>query len=91
MVILIHVIIALASIGLASFTYFKPSVKLLGASYGLIVATAVSGTYLVVASQASMLHSCLTGLFYLTVVSIITIATHVRVRAAQRVAIRSQD
>lgn len=80
MVILIHVIIALASIGVASLTYFKPSTKLFMASYGLIVATVASGTYLVLAAQASILHACLSGLFYVTVVSIVTIATHVRVR-----------
>lgn len=80
MVILIHVLIALASIGVASVTYFKPSMKLLATSYGLIVATVASGTYLVVVAQASILHACLSGLFYVTVVSIVTIATHVRVR-----------
>jgi hypothetical protein len=80
MVILIHVLIALASIGVASVAYFKPSMKLLVASYGLIVATVASGTYLVVAAQASILHACLSGLFYVTVVSIVTIATHVKTR-----------
>lgn len=88
MVILIHVIIALASIALASFTYFKPSIKRLVASYGLIIATAASGTYLIVAAQGSILKSCLTGLLYLTVVSIVTIATHIRIRAAERVEVR---
>lgn len=78
MIILLHVIIALASIGVASLTYFKPSVKRLMISYGFIVATVASGTYLVVAAQASILHACLSGLFYTTVVSIVTIATHVR-------------
>jgi hypothetical protein len=78
--ILIHVIIALASVAIASFTFFKPSIKKLVASYGFILATVASGTYLIVASSGSILRSCLTGLFYVTVVSIITIATHVRVR-----------
>jgi len=78
MILILHIIIALASIGVASFTYFKPSVKRLAVSYGFIVATVASGTYLVIAAQASILHACLSGLFYTTVVSIITIATHVR-------------
>lgn len=80
MVILIHVLIALASIGVASATYFKPSTKLFATSYVLILATVASGTFLVVAAQASILHACLSGLFYVTVVSIVTIATHVRAR-----------
>lgn len=80
MIILIHVLIALASIGVASFVYFKPSLRRLLVSYGFIIATVASGTYLIVASSGNILKSCLTGLFYLTVVSIVTIATHVRVQ-----------
>jgi hypothetical protein len=80
MIILIHVLIALSSIGVASFTFFKPSINRLIASYGLIIATVASGTYLIFSMSGSILKSCLTGLFYLTVVTIVTIATHVRVR-----------
>ena len=79
-VVLIHVIIALSSVAVASFTFFKPTIKRLAASYGFIVATVASGTFLILSSTGSILRSCITGLFYVTVVSIITIATHVRVR-----------
>lgn len=80
MIVLIHIIIALASIGIASLTFFKPSMKRLVVSYGFIVATVASGTYLLVAAQADILHTCLSGLLYVTVVSIVTIATHVKAR-----------
>lgn len=80
MVLLLHIIIALSSIGVATFTYFKPSTKLLAASYGLIVATVASGTALLLMNPSNILHTCLSGLFYVTIVSIITIATHVRAR-----------
>ncbi len=76
--ILIHVIIAILSIGIASLAFFKPSIKKLATSYGLVVATVASGTYLLILNPSNMLHTCLSGLFYVTVVSIITIATHVR-------------
>jgi len=79
-IVLIHVIIALSSVVLASFTFFKPTIKRLYASYGFIVATVASGTFLILTTSGSILRSCITGLFYVTVVSIITIATHVRVR-----------
>jgi len=79
-IVLIHVIIALSSVAVASFTFFKPTIKRLAASYGFIVATVASGTFLILSSTGSILRSCITGLFYVTVVSIITIATHVRVR-----------
>jgi hypothetical protein len=78
--VLIHVIIALLSVVIASVTFFKPSMPKLYTSYGFILATVASGTFLIVSASGSILRSCLTGLFYVTVVSLITIATHVRVR-----------
>lgn len=79
-IVLTHVIIALSSVVIASVTFFKPSVKRLFASYGFILATVASGTFLILTTSGSILRSCITGLFYVTAVSIITIATHVRVR-----------
>ena len=80
MVILIHVLIALTSIGVASVVYFKPSVQRLIVSYFFIIATVGSGTYLLISSPSNILKSCLVGLLYLTVVSIVTIASHVRLK-----------
>ena len=79
-IVLIHVLIAVASMGLSSLTFFKPSAKRLHASYGLIISTVASGTYLLITTPSHILQSCEMGLFYLTVVSIATIATHVRIR-----------
>jgi hypothetical protein len=80
MILLLHIMIAISSIGIATVTYFKPSVKKLGASYGFIIATVASGTALLIMNPSNILHTCLSGLFYVTVVSIVTIATHVRAR-----------
>jgi len=91
MIVLIHVIIALASIGVASFTFFKPSIQRLLVSYGFIVATVGSGAYLIVSMSSDILRSCLTGLFYLTVVSIVTIATHIRVRRGVEAHISTEE
>lgn len=90
MVILIHVIIALMSIGIASFVYFKPSVKRLVVSYLFILGTVGSGTFLIIASSSNILKSCLVGLLYLTVVSIVTIATHIRVRRLAEVHVTNE-
>lgn len=80
MVLLIHILIAISSIGIATLTYFKPNTKRIGTSYGFIVATVASGTALLIMNPANLLHTCLSGLFYVTIVSIVTIATHYRVR-----------
>lgn len=76
--VLIHIIIAVLSVGVSSVVFFKPSIKKLVLSYGLVVATVASGTYLLMLNPSNMLHTCLSGLFYVTVVTIITIATHMR-------------
>jgi hypothetical protein len=78
MVILIHVIIALTSIVIASFAFFNPTIKKLIVSYGFILGTVASGTYLLVTVPSHILQSCLSGLTYLTIVTIATIAAHVR-------------
>lgn len=83
MIILIHVIIALLSIAIASFTFFKPTLKKLIVSYGFILGTVASGTYLLVTIPSHILQSCLTGLTYLTIVSIATILAHVRMHQRQ--------
>jgi len=80
MILLAHILIALASIGIATFTYFKPTMARLGASYSFILATVASGTALLIINPSTLLHTCLSGLFYVSVVSIVTVATHVRVR-----------
>lgn len=80
MVLLLHIMIAISSIGIATVTYFRPTIKRLGVSYGFIVATVASGTALLIMNPGNIVHTCLSGLFYVTVVSIVTIATHVRAR-----------
>lgn len=80
MIILLHICIALASIALATYGYFRPSTKKVLVSYGFMLATIVSGTYLILASNTNILKSCIVGLVYLTAVSVITVATHIRIR-----------
>ena len=83
MIILIHVIIALTSIIIASFVFLQPTLRKLLVSYGFILGTIVSGTYLLITVPSHILQSCLTGLTYLTIVSIATIAAHVRLHQRQ--------
>jgi hypothetical protein len=79
-IVLIHVIIAVTSMALSSVTFFMPSMKKLFISYGLIIGTVASGTFLLVTTPSNILRSCLMGLFYITVVTIVTIATHSKIR-----------
>jgi hypothetical protein len=90
MIILIHVIIALTSIIIASVAFFNPTLKKLIVSYGFILGTVATGTYLLISVPSHILQSCMTGLGYLTIVSIATIATHVRLHNRQ-LAIEKQN
>ena len=62
-----HICVALAGIGFSTAAAIHPSRRLLRASYGLVVGTIATGTYLVVALHTGLLHACLTGLLYLGV------------------------
>jgi hypothetical protein len=71
MLLLSHIIIALASVVYASYLILRPSKTGLRVSYGLVAATLASGTYLVVSTGAPMLSSCMSGLFYTGFVSVV--------------------
>ena len=78
MMLIIHILIATASIGLASFAYFRPSVMLLRATYATIALTLGTGTYLIVMSPSHMVQACVTGIAYLVVVGAIALAARVK-------------
>lgn len=69
MVLLSHIVIALASVAWTTYLYFRPTKKGLHISYGLVAATLGSGTWLVVSAHSPLLSSCLSGLLYLAVVA----------------------
>lgn len=80
MIVLIHVIIALLGIGAASYTLFSPSVKKILTSYGFMIATVASGTFLLLTTGADILRTCLTGLLYVTVTLTMTIVAQYKFR-----------
>lgn len=69
MLLITHIIIALSSIAFTTLTYALPSKNKLRAAYGLVALTLGTGTWLVISTQSALLHSCMTGLLYLAVVS----------------------
>lgn len=74
--LLLHIIIAVASVGFSTFLYFSPSRPKLGASYTLMGLTIATGTYLIVTSHVAMLRTCMMGLMYAGVVSALIAAAH---------------
>lgn len=86
MILALHIVIALLSIIWTGYVFLSPSRKKLQGSYGLVAATLVSGTYLVVSLNSPLLKSCLTGLAYLGIVFAGIIATQYKLeRAAEKI------
>lgn len=83
MILTLHIIVALASIAFASYTYMRPSTSKLYGTYGLIVATFGSGTYLIVASPSHLLQACVVGIAYLTVVGFVALAARAKLASAK--------
>lgn len=68
MILLLHISVALASLLTAGLTFVSPSRSRIRVSQGLVAATIVSGTYLVISMNVNLLHVCLMGVVYLAVI-----------------------
>ena len=68
MFLLIHIVIALSSVGYTTYLYFSPSRRHFYTAYALVGSTLASGTYLVITTHSPLLESCLSGLIYIGVV-----------------------
>ncbi len=73
-----HVLVALLSILFSTLLLFRASRKKFYISYFLIFGTLLSGTILVVITHSSLLSSCVAGLSYLFVVSILNYVSYQR-------------
>lgn len=75
--LILHIIIAIASFVLAAGLLVKPMQKLLSVNYGLIAATIVTGTILVVQGY-SALHVCAMGMVYTLVMMAMSVVARQR-------------
>lgn len=74
--LLIHIAIAISSIGFTGYTYLQPSKRKLIASYLWVGLTIATGSYLVIMTPSHLVSACFTGLVYLGFVMSGVIATH---------------
>lgn len=73
MILLTHILIAVSSIVLATGALVSPSRATLRATYIAIAATLASGVYLTLLSPARLVQTCMTGIAYLAVVSVLSV------------------
>ncbi|TXG77677.1 hypothetical protein E6P97_01345 [Patescibacteria group bacterium] len=67
----IHVALALSALAMSAAANFSPSDNKLRTSYGLAVATLASGGLLIFVNHANVLRTCLTGIVFFGIVSIL--------------------
>ena len=81
MLLLIHIISAIASLVVTSIALFRPSARKLTACYALASAALISGVSMIATSEASILKSCIAGISYFVVVTVSIAVVHRKVRA----------
>ena len=69
MLLILHIAIALSSLGYTTYLYNSPSRAGVNTALTLVGTTLVSGTALVATTHSNILSTCLTGLVYLGAVS----------------------
>lgn len=82
MILLIHILVAVSSLGVTGYAFLAPSKLKLRVSYALVALTLASGTYLVLSTNARMVQACLSGLAYLGFVSAGIAAARLRLAKA---------
>ena len=82
MIVVAHILIALASLVVTAYAFFQPSSSKLNISYVLTGLTLASGTYLVVSRPSHILQACVTGLAYLGLIFAGIIATHYKMHSS---------
>lgn len=85
MILLLHIAIAVFSLGFAAYGFFFPSKTKQLANYGLIASTLISGTYLVMSAPAHMTEGCMAGLAYTLVMVATTVAARHKLTRAEQV------
>lgn len=83
MLVLLHVISALASIVYSSWLYFYPAAKRFYVSYALAASTLLTGSLLIAAKPTHILQTCLMGLFYLGLVGTAIVAARYKLAASR--------
>lgn len=76
--LVLHILIALTTIGVSGFTLIKPSRNKLKSSYVLTFLTFATGSYLIVMSPAHLVSACITGIVFLGVVGSMLFAARYR-------------
>jgi hypothetical protein len=74
MILTLHILIAVSTMAYSTYLYFDPAPERFKPAYWSLAATIGSGVAMMVVNNASILRTCLSGLFYVGVVSVLITA-----------------
>jgi len=74
MILITHIIIAIASIFYSTYLFMSPSKAKFNVSYSLVGMTLVSGSFLVFLQPSHMAQACVSGLTYTAFVLVAIVA-----------------
>lgn len=69
MILMLHILAAIAGVGASTYAYIWPSRRAVYGSAFLALGTLASGSYLVIASGTSIVHACVSGIIYFGIVT----------------------
>ncbi len=84
MLLISHIIIALLSLGLGTYSYFKLSKNALYATYVFGAGTLASGVWLLVSQPSHLVSACITGLVYFALLGAMVLAAQHRLATTSR-------
>ncbi|MBX4188862.1 hypothetical protein KW792_02070 [Candidatus Saccharibacteria bacterium] len=78
MLILLHIVMALGGLITAGLNVLKPSLYLKNTAYVLVTGTFITGFGLIITQSAPLKQTCISGLVYLSVASLLLVAGRYR-------------
>ena len=78
MALITHIIIALSSVAFTTLLFVAPTQVKFRINYALIGLTLATGTYMVVSTNTAILKACMSGLLYVSLVTLGTIAARIK-------------
>ena len=77
LMIILHILLAVASLVLSSINLVSPSEKKSGISYSLAAGTLATGALLIIVNNASVIRTCFSGIVFFAIVTLMNkVASH---------------
>ncbi|MFO0920176.1 MAG: hypothetical protein U0451_00720 [Candidatus Saccharimonadales bacterium] len=87
MILIFHIFIAVVSVLYATYALLLPTRVKINVSLVMAITTLLSGTYLIVSTNASLINACISGIIYTSTVVLLIVLANKRL-VAQKIKIK---